>query len=343
MIANFSSAETPLVGSSRSRTRGFTTSAIATSRSFRTPSGSRPAGRSRYAASPNRSSISSVAVPARAGERSECAQACAAAATMPTATRRFSRALSVLKSCGIWKERDTPSCVTRRGWSAVSSWPSQRMRARGRLEVAGDHVDERRLAGAVRADQPHDRLRLDRDVDVGGGDDRAEAAVDVARDEDRVHGYARARLPLGDERPQPCRQEEDEQQHDDAERHLPDVRCVLVGERPHRFEHARGQERRERRCRCRRGRRRTRTRRRSSSTSSRGRRGRPRARRARRRARRARRRRRSSRTRSGTPTRRGTRRGARCRGSRWRAARSASRGSGARARPATKTAITAAA
>jgi hypothetical protein len=38
--------------------------------------------------------------------------------------------------------------------------------AGGRLVDAGEHVEERRLAGAVRADQRDDRASRDREVDV---------------------------------------------------------------------------------------------------------------------------------------------------------------------------------
>ena len=48
-MPNFSSAATPLVGSSSSSSLGRATSAIATSSSLRMPSGSSPAGRPAYA------------------------------------------------------------------------------------------------------------------------------------------------------------------------------------------------------------------------------------------------------------------------------------------------------
>ena len=46
--------------------------------------------------------------------------------------------------------------------------------ARGRLVDAGQHVEEGRLAGAVRADQADDRAARDREVDVVDGDEAAE-------------------------------------------------------------------------------------------------------------------------------------------------------------------------
>ncbi len=67
MMANFSSALTPLVGSSSKRTLGFTTSAMAMSSSLRTPSGRTPAGESRWAARRKRASIVSAAASAPSG------------------------------------------------------------------------------------------------------------------------------------------------------------------------------------------------------------------------------------------------------------------------------------
>ena len=60
--------------------------------------------------------------------------------------------------------------------SLVMSSPSRIDAARGRLEHAGQQVDQRRLAGAVRADQRLARALLDlqRDV-VGGGEGRRSA------------------------------------------------------------------------------------------------------------------------------------------------------------------------
>ena len=46
--------------------------------------------------------------------------------------------------------------------------------ARRRRVGAGEHVEERRLAGAVRADQARDRAAREPEVDVGDGDEAAE-------------------------------------------------------------------------------------------------------------------------------------------------------------------------
>ena len=56
-----------------------------------------------------------------------------------------------------------------------------------RIVDAGDDVEERRLAGTVRADEADDRLLRDREVDVVDGDEPAEALGDSAREEDIAH------------------------------------------------------------------------------------------------------------------------------------------------------------
>ncbi len=61
----------------------------------------------------------------------------------------------------------------------------------GRLVDAGEHVEERRLAGAVRADQAGDRAFGDREVDVVDGDEPAELLPEVLRSEQvRIHSGA---------------------------------------------------------------------------------------------------------------------------------------------------------
>ena len=61
--------------------------------------------------------------------------------------------------------------------------------ARSRLVDAGEHVEERRLAGAVRADQRHDRAARDREVDIVGRDEPAELLAHALGD-DEVAAFA---------------------------------------------------------------------------------------------------------------------------------------------------------
>ena len=67
-------------------------------------------------------------------------------------------------------------------------------RPRARVRVAGDQVDERRLARAVRADDAHDLLGRDAHVDVPGGHDLIEQLGEPAHLEHRRAGHARTRL-----------------------------------------------------------------------------------------------------------------------------------------------------
>ena len=66
--------------------------------------------------------------------------------------------------------------------------------ARGRVEQAGEHLQRRRLAGAVRAEEADDLTRLDLERDHV---DRTHLAV-LATDE-ALDGSTEPRLPLGDE------------------------------------------------------------------------------------------------------------------------------------------------
>ena len=66
--------------------------------------------------------------------------------------------------------------------------------ARGRVEQAGEHLQRRRLAGAVRAEEADDLARLDLERDHVDRTHLAGLAADEALD-----GSAQPRLPLGDE------------------------------------------------------------------------------------------------------------------------------------------------
>ena len=77
------------------------------------------------------------------------------------------------------------------GHAATASVPSKLHVAAVRLVEAGEQVEQRRLAGTVRADQRGDRAARDLEVlDVDGGE-AAERAADVVGDEDRVDLRAR--------------------------------------------------------------------------------------------------------------------------------------------------------
>src|SRR5256885_1241827 len=83
----------------------------------------------------------------------------------------------------------TPSRRTSRG-DAPGRHPGDRPAAvadlaRAHRVIAGDQVEEGRLAGAVRADQAADRPLRDGEADIVGGDEAAEALRHVDDLEDR--------------------------------------------------------------------------------------------------------------------------------------------------------------
>ncbi len=83
---------------------------------------------------------------------------------MPTSV--FSRAVMLWKRRMFWKVRPMPRCVIACGGFAGDVLAAQHDAPGGRLVDAREHVEERRLARSVRADQAHDRLLRDLEVDV---------------------------------------------------------------------------------------------------------------------------------------------------------------------------------
>src|SRR6266480_2318746 len=70
--------------------------------------------------------------------------------------------------------------------------------ARRRAVEAGEHVEEGRLAGPVRADQADDRALRDREVEVVDGEQAAELLADVVGDEQSARDLAHPRGILPD-------------------------------------------------------------------------------------------------------------------------------------------------
>ena len=122
------------------------------SSSLRTPPGSSAHARGRGA----RPGESARAAPRRASTASaRCAgcQKLRRASWQALATSMLSSTVRSPYSCGIWNERATPRRVIARGASARDVAAVEADAAGVGLEVAGDHVDEGGLAGAVAADQ----------------------------------------------------------------------------------------------------------------------------------------------------------------------------------------------
>ena len=83
--------------------------------------------------------------------------------------------VEVLAQREVLKDRGDPQLQRRRaGVSIVTGLAHEFDGARGRLMHAGQHLDQRRLAGAVVADQRHHLARVDVEFDVGQRRDRAE-------------------------------------------------------------------------------------------------------------------------------------------------------------------------
>src|ERR1700691_3962512 len=120
---NFSSAATPLVGSSSNRSLGLHVTDMATSTSLRTPPGNTAIVCSRYSRKrkrPRRSSSSAMPRSERAG----CHDDIPWSRKIASAKSKFWSNVRLVKSCGIWNERLTPSRRTCRGARPVMSLPS---------------------------------------------------------------------------------------------------------------------------------------------------------------------------------------------------------------------------
>ena len=87
-----------------------------------------------------------------------------------TAMRTFSRTVSSGKISVIWKVRPMPIFTRPAAGTRLMFCAVQQDLARGRREEAGDQVEERRLAGAVRADDRAQLAVLDPHRHVGHGD-----------------------------------------------------------------------------------------------------------------------------------------------------------------------------
>ena len=110
------------------------------------------------------------------------------------ATVRFSLTVRSSNSSVLCQVRASPRRARACGGSPARSRPSSSTRPRG-TDEAGDRVDERRLAGAVRPDQPDQLPLLDADVDGVDGPHAPEADRKAGRGEDGAH------VPLRDPTP----------------------------------------------------------------------------------------------------------------------------------------------
>ena len=94
----------------------------------------------------------------------------------PTGSRATVRFSSV-----VWACETVPIARRTADFSRTTSWPSIARRAGGRRQERREHADERRLAGSVRAEEPVDLARGDREGDLVVRDEVAELAGSAAR------------------------------------------------------------------------------------------------------------------------------------------------------------------
>ena len=157
--------------------------APAPARSRRGGAGRRADRRSRRGASASRPRLSSsAAVPStisvRARSRPQSCRSSPSRASSASAT--FSATVSCGKSELIWKVRARPSATRRSGASVgdVGAVEPDRSAARG-CSRPGHEIDERRLAGAVRADERVPRAGTQRQRHLARDAERAEALRDA--------------------------------------------------------------------------------------------------------------------------------------------------------------------
>ena len=171
----------PAAGSSSSSTAGSVTSARAMPTRRETPWGSEDGRSSSTPPRPNSSTSSSTSgVAVRRPGRTRSTRY-----RQPdwssAATSRLSRTVSSSNSSTACHERTIPARARRSTDQPSMGAPSKRDRARSGRREAGDDVEQRRLPGAVRSDEPDHLARLDLEADGVEGDDAAEGDGDVVR------------------------------------------------------------------------------------------------------------------------------------------------------------------
>ena len=136
----------------------------------------------------------------RASVSSTISRACASDLRARGAEKTFSRTDRPLNTFGTWVLMPTPSRAISCGLGAGDVLAAEQDRARGRRQLAGQHLEEGALAGAVRADQAAQLDLAQGEVDVADGVHAAEAHGDAVRLEQDRRSLAaprRLRSPAG--------------------------------------------------------------------------------------------------------------------------------------------------
>ncbi len=185
----------PATGSSSSSSRASCTSSMPISSHCFCPCASIPAGESRRSARPIVSSAASTSAGTPVRRRSSASGPRPA----PAAMSRFCSTVSSSKTLAVWNVRPTPARAIRCAFRPSSSTPPKRAEPVAAVE-AGDRVDDRRLAGAVGADEEPQVAAGHREVDAVDGDEAVEVDPQAADLEVVVREPGvRRRLPGRDE------------------------------------------------------------------------------------------------------------------------------------------------
>ena len=104
----------------------------------------------------------------------------------------FSATVMDTNVCAIWKVRPTPRRQMRRGARPVMVWPRQENATAVGLQLAAQHVEDRGLAGAVRADDGQQPAGLDGERHVARGHHAAERFAQPL-DAEQAHAGALSR------------------------------------------------------------------------------------------------------------------------------------------------------
>ena len=183
-----SARDMPAVGSSSSSSFGSCTRHIASSSRRLSPRDRLPASMSRLSARPTSSSMCSarsrtscLAVGALPGVDARRRRRAARSAGIMT----FSSRVSSPKISGVWNTRATPAWLISCGCRPISERPSKVTEPLSGDEAADEAVEQRRLAGAVGADDGVHAAFLDREVDVVERAQPGEALVDALDVKDR--------------------------------------------------------------------------------------------------------------------------------------------------------------
>ena len=202
-IASTSRWATPEEGSSSRTTDGCRATTPARSTKRREPVDSSLTRLSAKRVSPNMSRSSATrretaaSVRTRAGSRSTALKGSPTSVKRSSETASASRTVRPEKRRESWNERPRPSRARAAALRSVTSTPPSSIRPESGTQKAGHDVEERRLAGAVRADDADDLAVacVQGDVTQGGVPTEAEGqAPDLELGPDRLDGRCAGRL-----------------------------------------------------------------------------------------------------------------------------------------------------